>query len=83
MLEVTICIGSSCHMKGARTIVSSLEKLIQEHNLQGKVHLKGSFCMGKCNIDGVSVRIGEEMFYVKPETVEQFFQNEIVRSVEA
>ena len=45
-MEITICIGSSCHMKGARTVVSSLEKLITEQDLKEQIHLKGSFCMG-------------------------------------
>lgn len=80
-MEITICIGSSCHMKGARTVVSELEKLIEQYALKDKVHLKGSFCMGKCSIDGVSVRIEEDLFYLKPENITQFFQNEVLRRI--
>jgi len=82
-MEITICIGSSCHLKGARNIVAKLETLVQEKQLQDKIHLKGAFCMGKCSTEGVSVRLNEELFYLKPENTEQFFQDEILRRVEA
>ena len=45
---VTICIGSSCHLKGSRDVIQELEKLINEHGLKDKVELNGSFCMGEC-----------------------------------
>ena len=78
-MEITICIGSSCHMEGARTVVSSLEKLITEQGLKEQIHLKGSFCMGKCSVEGVSVKVNDELFYVTPENVAQFFQDEVLR----
>ena len=33
-MTITICIGSSCHLKGSRTIIQKLEELItQDHCL--------------------------------------------------
>lgn len=81
-MEITICIGSSCHLKGARDIVANLETIIAEKHLGDKIHLKGSFCMGKCNIEGVSIKLNDELFYLKPENTEQFFQDEILRRLE-
>ncbi|MBR5318334.1 MAG: (2Fe-2S) ferredoxin domain-containing protein [Peptococcaceae bacterium] len=78
-MEITICIGSSCHLKGAREIVSKLEKIIEKCELSNQIHLKGAFCMGKCSVEGVSVKVEDELFYLKPENVEQFFQDEILR----
>lgn len=78
-MEITICIGSSCHLKGARTVVAKLEQLVEANNLKDRVHLKGSFCMGKCSVEGVSVKVEEELFYLQPEQVEQFFTDEIMR----
>lgn len=79
-MKVLICIGSSCHLKGSRDIVMALQKLILEYNLTNKVELSGSFCMGQCK-QGVNVRIeGEEgTFSVRPETVKEFFETEILR----
>ena len=32
-MKCTICIGSSCHLKGARQIVEELQYLVKENNL--------------------------------------------------
>lgn len=44
-MKITICIGSSCHLKGSRQIVEGLQKLVQEHGLEDKVEMSGRFCM--------------------------------------
>ena len=46
-MKVTVCIGSSCHIKGSRQVVEQLQNLIAEHDLKDKVELGGTFCMGK------------------------------------
>lgn len=75
-MKVTICIGSSCHLKGSRQVVEGLQRLVTENNLQEKVELGGAFCMGNCQ-NGVSVKIDGVMHSVSPETVEEFFEKEI------
>ena len=77
-MTITICIGSSCHLKGSRTIIQKLEELITEHQLNDKIDLNGSFCMGECS-NGVCVKINDELFSVSPETVNTFFENEVLR----
>lgn len=79
-MKVTICIGSSCHIKGSRQVVEQLQKLIEEHSLTEKVELVGTFCMGKCQ-QGVCVTIGEEFYSVSPESVEKFFTENILNKV--
>ena len=73
-----ISIGSSCHLKGSRTIIQKLEELITERQLNDKIELNGSFCMGECS-NGVCVKINDELFSVSPETVNTFFENEVLR----
>ena len=34
---ITICIGSSCHLKGSRSVIQGLEKKIRENNLASKI----------------------------------------------
>ena len=77
-MTITICIGSSCHLKGSRTIIQKLEELITERQLNEKIELNGSFCMGECSF-GVCVKINDELFSVSPETVNTFFENEVLR----
>lgn len=74
---ITICIGSSCHLKGSREIVQSLEKLIALHKVADKVELNGSFCMGEC-VNGVCVKIDNDLFSLKPEDTEKFFMEEVL-----
>ena len=80
MLKITVCIGSSCHIKGSRKVVEQLQSLIAENNLGDKVDLGGTFCMGKCQ-QGVCVTIGEEFFSVTPENVGEFFANEVLAKI--
>ncbi|MGN1348422.1 MAG: (2Fe-2S) ferredoxin domain-containing protein [Acutalibacteraceae bacterium] len=75
-MKVTICIGSSCHLKGSRQVVEQLQELISKENLGDKVELSGTFCMGKCQ-QGVCVTVDDDFFSVTPETAKEFFEKEI------
>ena len=59
MVTVTVCVGSSCHIKGARDVIGRFNELLQEHGLEDKVELKGSFCMERCG-EGVNWQIDDE-----------------------
>ena len=76
-MVVTICIGSSCHLKGSREIITRLEQMISANGISDKVELTGSFCMGEC-AKGVCVKVDEELHSVTPATVEEFFNEQIL-----
>lgn len=80
MIKVTVCIGSSCHIKGSRQVVESLQYLIAKNDLKDKVELGGTFCMGKCQ-QGVCVTVDVDFFSVSPETVDEFFTKEILSRI--
>ncbi len=75
-MKITVCIGSSCHIKGSRQVVEELQYLIAENNLKDKVELAGTFCMGRCQ-EGVCVTVDGNFFSVSPETVKDFFLSEV------
>lgn len=79
-MKITVCIGSSCHLKGSRSVVEELQYLIAENNLKDKVELGGTFCMGKCQ-DGVCVTIDDKFYSVSPETTKEFFEKEVLAKV--
>ena len=79
-MKVTVCIGSSCHIKGSRQVVESLQYYISEAGLGDKVELGGTLCMGKCQL-GVCVTVDGEFYSVTPETVKDFFDKEIKAKV--
>ena len=81
-MKVTVCIGSSCHIKGSRPVVERLQNLIRENRLSDKVELSGSFCMGKCQ-QGVCVTVDGEFFSVSPESVDSFFEKNILEKVDS
>jgi NADH:ubiquinone oxidoreductase subunit E len=61
MITVTVCVGSSCHLKGAREVIGRFSELIDRHHLAQQVELKGSFCMERCG-EGVNWRIDDESY---------------------
>lgn len=77
-MNIKICIGSSCHLKGSRQIVEQLQYLVAENNLKEKVDLGGTFCMGNCT-NGVSVTINDELFSLSPDDTKEFFENNILK----
>ena len=76
-MKITICIGSSCHLKGSRQVIAELQKLIAEHNLENEVELTSTFCMGNC-VNGVSGTVDGVLYSLKPETTRDFFESEIL-----
>ena len=80
MLKITVCIGSSCHIKGSRQVVEKLQELISENSLNDKVEMSGTFCMGNCQ-QGVCVTVNDAFHSVSPETVDEFFAQEVLAKV--
>ena len=75
-MKITVCIGSSCHIKGSRQVVEQLQYLISQNNLGDKVELSGTFCMGECQ-KGVCVTVNDEFYSVTPDTVNEFFEKNV------
>ncbi len=75
-MDIKICIGSSCHLKGSKLVVEKFQELIKKNGLQNKINLSGAFCMSKCQ-EGVCVSVDDNIHSVKPETAEMFFEKEI------
>ena len=80
MIKITVCIGSSCHIKGSRQVVEQLQALIAENNVGNVVDLGGTFCMGQCQ-QGVCVTVNDEFHSVTPESVVEFFNKEVLAKI--
>ena len=81
-MKITVCIGSSCHIKGSRQVVEQLQNLIQKNNLDKEVELAGTFCMGKCQ-EGVCITVNDDFYSVTPDTLESFFTKNVLTKVKA
>ena len=83
MLVVQICVGSSCHLKGSQEVVELMQKAVEEYNLDGDVVLVGSFCVGKCNREGVTVQVNDDVHVgITPQNFKEFFTTNILNVID-
>lgn len=78
MITITVCVGSSCYVRGSEQLAETFERLICQHDLEAKVEMTGAFCMEQCSM-GVSVRVGDRVFHcINPLEAEAFFDREVI-----
>lgn len=76
---VQICVGSSCHLKGAPDIVQMLQESVKEHHLEDTITLAGSFCTGRCNRVGVTITVDENVYTgITRENFRDFFKAHVL-----
>jgi NADH-quinone oxidoreductase subunit G len=79
MTTVTVCVGSSCHIKGARDVINRFNTLLKEKGLEDWVVLKGSFCMERCG-EGVNWQIDDKPLTSRNvEEAVKIFKERVVR----
>ena len=80
MLIVQICIGSSCYLKGSQTVIELFQKAVEEYKLMNCVTLAGSFCSGRCNREGVTITVNDDVYTgITPENFKEFFEDKILK----
>lgn len=84
MVFVYICVGSSCHLKNSEAVVKAFQDEIETQSLENDVILSGSFCFGKCNREGVTVQVDDDLFEgVTKESTKTFFKDNILSRIES
>jgi hypothetical protein len=58
-VNVTVCVGSSCHVRGSRTLLNRFAQIIKAEKLENEVALLGSFCMERCG-ESMNWKFNEE-----------------------
>lgn len=77
-MVLSVCVGSSCHLKGSYDVIESFKKLIEKHGVADKIELRACFCLGRCS-DGVAVKADKEyILNVNGANAEQKFVDEIL-----
>ncbi len=78
---ITICIGSGCHVKGSRQIITILQGLIQKYHLDAQIELEACFCQERCN-EGVVIKINDVMVTgVSKENINEIFHQKILEEL--
>ena len=81
---IQVCVGSSCHLKGSSEIVELFTKAIETHCLEDEITLAGSFCIGKCNRQGVTVQVDDEIHVgITRESFKEFFNDKVLAVIES
>ena len=59
-MNIYVCVGSSCHLKGSYQIIELMKKALEDNGLTDQVNLSAAFCLGKCT-HGVSIKVDDEI----------------------
>ncbi len=79
---IQICVGSSCHLKGSPEIVALMQAAVEEHGIADRVTLTGSFCVGKCNREGVTVQVDDTVHIgITKENFKEFFSEHVLKAL--
>lgn len=61
-LQISVCVGTNCMVRGAQTLLHHLIRHVEEHNLQEVVDVRASFCFEQCD-KGPTVVVGERIIH--------------------
>ena len=77
MIELNVCVGSSCHVRGSYNVLQSFQQMVEEWQLHDKIEIKAAFCVKNCQA-GVSVTVNDKVYSVKPEQARSFFKETVM-----
>lgn len=78
MLEVRVCVGSSCHIRGGAKTLKTFKSLIESQGLADKIDLAADLCLDNCMQAPNVVVDGTIHGGVTPDQAEQFFNEHIL-----
>ncbi|HBF39342.1 MAG TPA: hypothetical protein DDW50_18735 [Firmicutes bacterium] len=80
MHSISVCVGSSCHLKGAYEVINEFKQLIAENSLSEQIELKACFCLGQCQA-GVSMLVDGQIYTsMNKEKTAAFFQEHFLKN---
>ena len=87
MINIKVCVGSSCHLKGSPEVIEMLKHIIKKYDVEDLVQLQASFCLGFCSqavslkIDGFQNSENDQdsivLHDVNKDNVEELFANHV------
>lgn len=78
MRNITICVGTSCHLKGSHHVIDRFGKLIKKYGLEDDVEITASFCMGRCKGNIGTVIDGHDVWDLTEDNADEVFEREIL-----
>ena len=62
VVEITVCLGSSCFARGNSENLAIINKYLQSHGIEASVRLTGRLCQDQCN-EGPNLTIGGKLHH--------------------
>ena len=81
MTQLSVCIGSACHLKGAYNVISTFQHLIEENRLHDRIAFAATFCTKECHKPGVSVTLNGTKHVIAAEDARRFFREEVLPTI--
>lgn len=82
MTELSVCIGSACHLKGAYNVISMFQHLIETHHLHEQIAFSAKFCTKECHKPGVAVSLNGVKSVIAAEEAGKYFSEQVLPAVE-
>ncbi|MGQ9747537.1 MAG: [FeFe] hydrogenase, group A [Candidatus Caldatribacteriaceae bacterium] len=80
-VDVAVCVGTSCYLKGSYNILQGLLKLIKEHRVEDRVSVGATFCLERCS-QGPNIRVNDEVISgVSEENLREVFEREVLEKI--
>jgi len=81
-IDVSICVGTSCFLKGSQQILQRVLAEVESEDLAGKVNVQAAFCSENCD-RGPTVRIGEEVIHhADPDKVVRAIRETVLQGID-
>lgn len=81
-MNIYICVGSSCHLKGSYNIINLMKDALEKNNLTDKINVSAAFCLGRCT-NGVTIKVDDEIITgVSPENFNEIFEQHVLKNVQ-
>jgi NADH:ubiquinone oxidoreductase subunit E len=77
VIEIVICLGSSCFARGNKKTLVRIQDFIKEHDIDEYVKFRGNHCFGECK-DGPVLKIGSTKYTgVNEEELPEILEKEL------
>jgi NADH:ubiquinone oxidoreductase subunit E len=83
MVQLKVCVGSSCHIRGGAKTLKVFKSLIEERELYHEVELSADLCLENCLQAPNVVVDGTTFGGITPDKAERFFLDYVLGRVKA
>ncbi len=77
MVNIEVCVGTACYLKGSYHIINRLDELTESNNIADKVNVSSIFCLNNCT-NCVSVKFNDDLVSLSMDNIDEFFKTKVI-----